>query len=152
MWAGRDLGLWLVNLLTDQSTFNGDRVVLKAWCEPWEKRIEDVATYQDQMVIRSLFLRSLEMLKNLNLSRHPLMTAFMLVEMAGSEYRNLAQLDAFTNATDRLARLVCDHALGRSLHDIVRKIFARRALFLCDFTSKSTTGPMYSGSRSFTHM
>lgn len=55
--------------------------VLALWCHYWEAMIEEVGNYQDQMIVRSLFLHNLHRLKALYASK-PFRNGFMLVDLA----------------------------------------------------------------------
>ncbi|CAJ2503080.1 Uu.00g104740.m01.CDS01 [Anthostomella pinea] len=71
----KDLQEWLGDALAQGST-----ELLSTWCHHWEKRMENATSFEDQLVIRSLFMESLRRLNSLFASSFA--AGYMVVDMS----------------------------------------------------------------------
>ncbi|KAI3392396.1 hypothetical protein diail_5747 [Diaporthe ilicicola] len=143
--ASKDLETWLVNWLAD-----GDDV-LTAWCAHWEKRINKVNNYQDQKIIRSLFLSSLYRLKGFAAISPSLAHAFMLVDcgdgktarVEGDESGAREALTRSPNfapcreANNELIRIVEAEVPSADTRHRLEAVLRQQVLFFCDFSQHS---------------
>lgn len=148
----QNLEQWLLECLCHQ--WDGDqRKILSSWCSHWEEKARGVDNYQDQIIVRSLFLDNLQRLKELHkitsADMTPWSTAFMLLDMLdwGAPYT----LDDVEKARDTLSHLVpfqdCEEA-NKELRHLVEgassavescftSLCARQAVYLYRFTKSS---------------
>lgn len=145
--AGPDpdaLEKWLVARLGE------DDKLLADWCTSWVGEVDAVDNYQDQMIVRSLFMHSLRWVHNLS-TYQPLADAFMLADIQDMDDREMeppppdklaairknTYFATYNTAQDELNSLV-----GASINPAVRRLvagkFSDRADFFCNFTRRST--------------
>lgn len=128
---------WLTSQLPTQ------RPTIAMWCEHWASRMNTVTTYEEQLIIRSLFLQSLCRLMSLSKSCIPGLStaetaadAYMLldIEDAGLKGRepdpdatqrlsNLPPFIAFSAVSNDLCRIAGNHS------HLVDLIIKRQAVF-----------------------
>lgn len=99
-----DLLEWLV----DRMSASGSQDVLPSWCERWAARMDEAAYYEDQMIVRSLFLRSIRTLHHLERAptRHSAFTdAFMLLDIEDGRTRTLPSDEEGNKSIERVRRL-----------------------------------------------
>lgn len=126
--------------------------LLAAWCRCWEQRIEAVDNYQDQMVVRSLFLRSATRLKALHRASTLFGDGFMLSDLEDWEVTDpdfhdkvatatitlerLPELGTYVNSKVRFLRLIEEEA-DRAVQDLTEQFFAQQVVRLCRFLRHS---------------
>lgn len=100
----QDLQTWLSQKLASCS--HGD--ILFFWCEHWAKRMDDACWYEEQAILRSLFLRSLRTVHSL-CSVVPEYTtmanAFMLLDVEDGRARQVPTDSKSVNGIGRLGGL-----------------------------------------------
>lgn len=138
---------WLVEKLAG----HGD--VLPRWCKHWAKRIRQAENHQEQLILRSLFIRSLKTLECLSslVTQEPSVPeAYMLLDMQSEEeptanqqaeditgrLEKITVYNAYADITTQFLRL----AEGTSIraHYLMKKICTAHKIFLYNiFTDKT---------------
>lgn len=149
--GSHDIQQWLLRRLVDDK-------ITSAWCTSWEGKIKEVDNYQDQMLVRSLFLHSVRWLHSLVTSPHPagpqLAHGFMLVDMADSEaiqvqdklvafLRKNALFTAYNTEEHQLESLV-HRSASQPVQRHLGRLYSELAAFFCHFSQYSpfhTHGP-----------
>lgn len=147
--AREDIAQWLVGqLLTEGSHLKG---LLAEWCRCWERRIEAVDNYQDQMLVRSLFLSSATRLKALHSANTTFGDGFMLSDLedweppdshdkvinATATLKKFPEFAVCADAKDRLLRLIEEQGPDQVARDFAEQFFAQQAVILCRFLRRS---------------
>lgn len=103
----------------------GQDDILAAWCRHWEAKIEAATSYNDQMLIRSLFTSSLGRLQRLHTATNPLANALMLVDLLDAQISTeeapvimsallrLGPFKAYEEANNRLLPLIESHTASQ---------------------------------------
>lgn len=116
-----------------------------AWCKHWEARIDEVATCQDQSLVRSLFMQSLCRLNSLCSADSAWANAFMLVDIVGNTsapavgdqqevLSKLLRFPATQSCTDmnhRLVKAVKDGTDSSIVHQQADQTTAEQSQVLC---------------------
>lgn len=145
---------WLIAELAGQTK----SAVLDTWCQHWAGRMDAVQSYEEQTIIRSLFLQSLCRLKSISSSRYAHSSkaaaetttiAYLLldIEDAGLKQRatspeDIAKLSVspkfaqFTEVTKELARKVA--AEDPSAHRLLEGLLARQRAFFWELIQDSS--------------
>lgn len=147
-----DLEKWLLECLCHQ--WDGDqRKILSSWCSHWEAKARGVDNYQDQILGRSLFLASLQRVKELHkimtADMTPWSTAFMLLDMldwdaphtpeeVGKARNTLSHLVPFQDC-EGVHKELCHLLEGASpaVTECVTSLHAQQAVYLYRFTKSS---------------
>lgn len=156
--AERVLEAWLVGELMSK-----DNDIIPEWCRYWEDKIDKVTNYQDQMIIRSLFIHGSRRAKNLYTLDRSLANAFMLVHITDIQdmvlsdanmavLQKLPLFSACQDANSQLVRAIKEPT--RATRDLPEGLiqqqacllhyFAQDAEFFAHWRSVFTLEAMYS--------
>lgn len=153
----RELKLWLVGQLDDDdddnnNNNNNNMELLAAWCSFWVDKVQKVDNYQDQMLVRSLFLHSLRWLSSL-WSCRAWADGFMLVNMADADtesepedddrdaFRENPHLAAIIEERKRLTSLAIEDTVVEdvpTLKELAERIASQQDSFFCNFLMRSS--------------
>lgn len=89
---------WLIKQLVD-----GDRPLLHGWCRQWQEDISRVDNHQDQLLVRSLFIQSLDRLRKTTSVSRSLADGLIASELAEREVQPLRDPGQTKVALSRMA-------------------------------------------------
>ncbi|KAI0859182.1 hypothetical protein F4860DRAFT_483378 [Xylaria cubensis] len=76
-----ELKTWLLGKLADSQEDDS----LHQWCQHWEGRIDAVQNFEEQVIVRSLFVQSLRRLESFGLISTPAARSYMLLDIDEAE-------------------------------------------------------------------
>lgn len=89
---------WLIEQLAD-----GNRPLLHGWCQQWQEDVSSINNHQNQLIVRSLFIQSLDRLRKTSSISRSLADGLMTSELTERDVQPLLNPDQTKVALSRMA-------------------------------------------------